>query len=182
MGLFAQILTRYPPAHRYPPAQALSRRAPPLQVADVGCRSFAHHRLRQSSCQVMKGKVALIQPELSGDYGSRTPLPNDPFVTLDTEGPAHRHRPRPQDKGRPQARHLRRTRRRPRLDPLLRNGSSRLRVLLPLQGSDRLVSSRTGRFGLNRHKPQKSAISPERRSRTRLSAPYVRTIFCQSPY
>ena len=66
---------------------------------------------------------------------------HDPFVTLDPVGVGELVRIAA-DRGRaarpgPQARHLRRARRRPRLDPVLPDGRARLRVVLALSGADR---------------------------------------------
>ncbi len=70
---------------------------------------------------------------------------------------AHRRRAGPRHPAGPQARHLRRARRRPRLDRLLRGGRPRLRLLQPLSRAGGPPGSRAGGaagrwrpYGLNR--------------------------------
>jgi pyruvate, orthophosphate dikinase len=77
----------------------------------------------------------------------------DPFVSLDSgrrrRPDPHRRRARPRGPSGRQAGHLRRTRRRPRFDHLLRDGRPRLRVVLALPRADR--PSGGGASGARQH-------------------------------
>ena len=91
-------------------------------------------------------------------------LKRNPFETIDISGRGRarvpRCRARPQDQARPQARRVRRARRRPRVDrPLLRR-RARLRELLAVPGADRPAGGRTGRA---RRWWQRHPIARERR-------------------
>ena len=69
-------------------------------------------------------------------YQEKKILDKDPFASIDVEGVGALVRigvrARPQDAARSEARHLRRARRRPGVDPLLRQGRPRLRQRLAL--------------------------------------------------
>ena len=99
--------------------------------------SFGTNDLTQTTLGISRDDAA----SFLGIYTAKGLLPADPFVTLDTVGvgelikiAAERGRAaRPE----PQARHLRRARRRSRLDRLLRDGASRLRVVLAVPHPDR---------------------------------------------
>ncbi len=99
--------------------------------------SFGTNDLTQTTLGISRDDAA----SFLGIYTAKGLLPSDPFVTLDTAGvgelikiAAERGRA---DAAEPQARHLRRARRRPRLDRLLRNGPSRLRLVLAVPHPDR---------------------------------------------
>ena len=72
-----------------------------------------------------------------------------PFETIDADGVgrlvADRRGGGPAHQARPQARRLRRARRRPRVDPLLPHGRAGLRVLLAVPGAGRPAGGRPGR-------------------------------------
>ena len=109
--------------------------------------SFGTNDLTQTTLGVSRDDAA----SFLGFYTTKGLLKADPFVTLDTEGVGeldhHRRRARPQDPARPQARRLRRARRRSGLDRLLRTGGPRLRLVLPLPHPDRPPRRRSGGAG-----------------------------------
>ena len=99
--------------------------------------SFGTNDLTQTTFGISRDDAA----GFIGAYQEKGLIEKDPFATLDTEGVGvlvrvARQR-RPQGEAGPEARHLRRARRRPRLDPLLRRGRPRLRLLLALPRADR---------------------------------------------
>ena len=109
--------------------------------------SFGTNDLTQTTLGVSRDDAA----SFLGFYTLKGLLKADPFVTLDTEGvgelvtiAAERGA---QDAARPQARRLRRARRRSGLDRLLRTGASRLCVVLALPHPDRPPRRRAGGAG-----------------------------------
>ena len=109
--------------------------------------SFGTNDLTQTTLGVSRDDAA----SFLGAYTVKGLLRTDPFVTLDTEGvgelitiACERGRA---TRPRHQARRLRRTRRRPGLDRLLRRGASRLRLLLPLPHPHRPPRRRAGGAG-----------------------------------
>ena len=92
--------------------------------------------------------LARRRRDLPRPYTQKGILPADPFVTIDQEGVGELVRIGV-ERGRrvrngPEARHLRRARRRPRLRALLRRDRPRLRVLLALPRADRPPRRRAG--------------------------------------
>ena len=81
-------------------------------------------------------------------YRQKGIIEQDPFVSLDIDGVGELVRIAAEkgsgDAARHQARHLRRAWRRPGLDPLLRGGRARLRVLLALPRADRPAGGGAG--------------------------------------
>ena len=107
--------------------------------------SFGTNDLTQTTLGISRDDAG----SFLGVYTAKGLLPADPFVTLDTVGvgelvkiAAERGTRGPPE---PQGRHLRRARRRPGLDRLLRDGASRLRVVLAVPRPDR--PSRRGAGG-----------------------------------
>ena len=87
-----------------------------------------------------------VEASFFGTYLEHGIFPVSPFESLDTEGvgalvrdAAERGR---RDQARPAPRRLRRARRRPGLDPLLRRGRARLRLLLAVPGAGRPAGGR----------------------------------------
>ena len=82
-------------------------------------------------------------------YRQKGIIDQDPFVSLDVDGVGelvrHGRRQGQGDAARHQARHLRRAWRRHRLDPLLRGGRPRLRVVLAVPRADRPACRGAGR-------------------------------------
>ena len=83
-----------------------------------------------------------------------------PFESIDVDGVgapgADRGRGGPQDQARPQARRLRRARRRPRVGALLPRGRARLRVLLAVPRPGRAARGRSRRARVGRQRQQVS--------------------------
>ena len=81
-------------------------------------------------------------------YQEKKILERDPFASIDTVGVgaarAHGVEKGRKARPRPQARHLRRARRRPVVDPLLRQGGARLRELLAVPRARRAPGGRAG--------------------------------------
>ncbi len=107
--------------------------------------SFGTNDLTQTGLGISRDDAA----SFLGPYTAKGILPADPFVTIDQEGVGEfvrdRRRARPAHAARHQARHLRRARRRPGLDPLLREGRPDLRVLLAVPRADRPPRRGAGR-------------------------------------
>ena len=91
-----------------------------------------------------------------------------PFETLDADGVGRLVRIAVEegrrDPSRPQARRLRRARRRPRVDPLLPRGRARLRVLLAVPGAGRPAGGRPRRHRLRgqRRRARRTALTTQR--------------------
>ncbi len=99
--------------------------------------SFGTNDLTQMTFGYSRDDINTFLP----DYLAQEILENDPFQSLDTTGVGQLVT-MAVEKGRKtnpktEARHLRRARRRPRLDPLLPRGRPGLRVLLPVPRADR---------------------------------------------
>ena len=99
--------------------------------------SFGTNDLTQTTFGISRDDAA----GFIGAYQELGLIEKDPFATLDTEGVGVLVRvganEGPQGEAGAEARHLRRARRRSRLDPLLRRDRARLRVLLALPRADR---------------------------------------------
>ena len=82
-----------------------------------------------------------VEGRFMPEYLEHKLLAANPFETLDREGVGQlvrmARRARPRDPSRPQARHLRRARRRPGVGAVLPRGRPRLRVVLAVPGADR---------------------------------------------
>ena len=135
--------------------------------------SFGTNDLTQTDLRpVSRDDAGALPRRLSS---SRASSQHDPFVSLDIDGRrragAHRRRARPRDPARPQARHLRRAWRRPGLDPLLRRGRPRLRLLLALPRADRPPGRGAG--GARPAQPQ--GALPARIEHTLAQAPFARS-------
>ena len=87
-----------------------------------------------------------VEASFFSTYLEQGIFPVSPFESLDTEGVGALVRTASEAgrevERRPQARRLRRARRRPGLDPLLRVGRARLRLLLAVPGAGRAVGGR----------------------------------------
>ena len=87
-----------------------------------------------------------VEASFFSTYLEQGIFPVSPFESLDIEGVgragAHGRDAGPRGQPRPPPRRLRRARRRPRLDPLLRRGRARLRLLLAVPGAGRPAGGR----------------------------------------
>ena len=120
--------------------------------------SFGTNDLTQTTFGISRDDAA---PFLE-TYRQKGIIEQDPFVTLDIDGVGELVRIAA-EKGRAtrpghQARHLRRAWRRSRLDPLLRGGRARLRVLLALPRADRPAGGGAG-GGAGRPRAERRARS-----------------------
>ena len=111
------------------------------------------------------------------EYLEQKLLTANPFDTLDVEGVGQLVRmgcrARPRDAARPQARHLRRARRRSRLGRVLPRGRARLRVVLAVPRADRPARRRARRARKRRtghHRLTASASPSEVGTRARSAA------------
>ena len=99
--------------------------------------SFGTNDLTQTTFGISRDDAASFLET----YRQKGIIEQDPFVSLDIDGVGelvrHGRREGQGDAARHQARHLRRAWRRSGLDPLLRGGRARLRVVLALPRADR---------------------------------------------
>ena len=107
--------------------------------------SFGTNDLTQLTFGYSRDDAGVFLPE----YVAEGVLEQDPFQVMDPDGVGalveHRRRARPRRQAGAQGRHLRRARRRSRLDRLLPAARHELRVLLAVPGADRAPGGRAVR-------------------------------------
>ena len=128
--------------------------------------SFGTNDLTQTGARHVARRLGLVP-------AARTPeleiVKKNPFATIDADRrrPARRDRrdEGPRDAAGPQARHLRRARRRPGVDPVLREGRARLRELLAVPRAGGAAGGGAGGAGQRRlsRRVARSLASPSDR-------------------